>query len=90
MQYFHAGYHARRQEGQHRAPVVRWAETETKEVLVLLRSFGLPGEAPDLTWRSMIGFLDRGIEASYASETRSRGDLIHWQAGLVDQLLRKM
>src|SRR5262249_60901233 len=89
IHHFHAGRGARRQKCQHGAPVIGWAETETKEVLVLERRLGLPRESPDLSGSSMIGFSNGGVEPSDAPETGSQGNLIHWQIRLVNQLLGK-
>jgi hypothetical protein len=50
----------------------------------------LAREATDLHRRSMVDGTDSCIEAAHASESRRDGDLRHWQAGFVDEPLRKM
>ena len=79
-----------RQERQHTLPVVGWAKAKAKQVLILRQCSFLVGEAPNLSWRSMIGLADARVESPYAAESGSKGNLDHRQTGFIDQFLREV
>jgi len=63
---------------------------KTEEVLISWQDIRLSHQTPDLSRCSMIDLADSGVEASYATEPSSEGNLTHWQPGLVDELLGKV
>ena len=87
---FDAGRGASCQKRQHTFPVVGRTETKAEQVMILWLVLGLPREAPDLRRSAMIDLANTGVESPYATETRSKGNLAHRQAGLVDELLGKV
>src|SRR5437870_5904738 len=75
---------------QHTVPVIGRAETKAEEVLIFRKDSCLPREPTDLSRGSMIDLADARVESSYATESRSQGDLSHRQPGFIDERFRKV
>src|SRR5207245_5365103 len=75
---------------QHTVPVIGREQTKAEEVLILRKDGCLPREPTDLSRGSMINLADARIESSYATESRSQGNLSHRQPGFIDKLFRKV
>jgi hypothetical protein len=63
---------------------------QAEQVLISRLNIRLSRQAPDLSRSSMIDVVYASVEASYTTEAGREGDLIHGQAGLVNELLRKV
>jgi hypothetical protein len=57
---------------------------KAEEVLIIRLDLRPACQTPNLSWGSMIDLADARVESPNATESRSQGNLIHWQSRLVD------
>ena len=70
--------------------MVRRPVIKSEHVLISWLDLFLTCQTPDLGRSSMVELADVSVEAANATKPGGQTNLIHWQAGLIDQFLGKM